>query len=202
MTATTTTFLRTAKGWTFALARGCAMQIPAIRQLRDDRSRLLEERQKLSEMLASSDRPFSPFFHYNAVFDPLAIMRRHAVSNLNPNPDYLTNFLGVLIDPKFFPSILEGRAGAVEPIPIPANWHSDIAEWGAALRAVELAERTFTMVELGCGWGCWMNNTGVAARRAGLEVRLIGVEGDEHHIEFSREATATNGFDKSRITFN
>jgi hypothetical protein len=40
----------------------------------------------------------------------------------------------------------------VEGIPIPANWHADIAEWAAALRAVELAEETFTVVELGCGW--------------------------------------------------
>ena len=25
----------------------------------------------------------------------------------------------------------QGRAGEVEPIPIPANWHADIAEWEA-----------------------------------------------------------------------
>ena len=64
--------------------------------------------------------------------------------------------------------ILDGRAGEVEDMPIPANWHADIAEWAAALRAVELARGTFSMAELGCGWGCWMNNTGVAARAAGL----------------------------------
>jgi hypothetical protein len=40
----------------------------------------------------------------------------------------------------------------VEPIPIPANWHADIAEWAAALRAVDLARGSFTMAELGCGW--------------------------------------------------
>ncbi|MBD0272218.1 MAG: FkbM family methyltransferase [Acetobacteraceae bacterium] len=126
-------------------------------------------------------------------------MRRHALPDPSPRPGHLTNFLGVAIDPKFFPTILDGRAGQVEGIPIPANWHADIAEWGAALRAVDLARGTFTVVELGCGWGCWLNNTGAAARRAGLDVRLIGVEGDEGHIGFAHEACATNGFAASQV---
>jgi hypothetical protein len=35
------------------------------------------------------------------------------------------------------------------------------------------------MIELGCGWGCWMNNAGVAARSTDRRVHVIGVEGDE-----------------------
>jgi FkbM family methyltransferase len=68
-----------------------------------------------------------------------------------------------------------------------------MAEFAAALRAVDLARDRFTMIELGCGWGCWMTNTGVAAKRRGLAIRLIGVEGDEGHLAFAREALATNG---------
>jgi hypothetical protein len=126
-------------------------------------------------------------------------MRRHAAQGLQPHPKYMTNFLGVLIDPKYFPGILDNQAGVVEAIPIPANWHADIAEWGAALRAVELARDTFTVMELGCGWGCWLNNTGVAARRLGLDVFLIGVEGDIGHVAFAREATTANGFQPSQL---
>jgi hypothetical protein len=48
------------------------------------------------------------------------------------------NFLGVRIDPKFFPGILDGRAGEIEPAPIPANWHTDIAEVAGALRAASV----------------------------------------------------------------
>jgi len=118
----------------------------------------------------------SPFFHYNSNFDAQSVMKKHAVVNLEPNPKYLTNFLGVMIDPKFFPGILDGRAGQVEPIPIPANWHADIAEWGAALRAVDLSGPSFTVMELGCGWGCWLNNTGVAARRSGRKPYLIALK--------------------------
>lgn len=186
-----------------------ALRIPRIRHLREARDALLIERDALlqernafrngtdgrdAELTVWRNRAISRFFHYNASFDPEEVMRRHAVSGLVPRPGYLTNFLGVVIDPKFFPTILNDRAGTVESIPIPANWHADIAEWGAALRAVDLARNSFTVVELGCGWGCWLNNTGVAARRAGLRVHLIGVEGDRGHIGFAEEATTANGF--------
>jgi hypothetical protein len=127
-------------------------------------------------------------------------MRAHAIPDLTSHPAYLTNFLGVLIDPKFFPQILADKAGEVEPIPIPANWHADIAEWAAALRAVDLSGPTFTVIELGCGWGCWLNNTGVAARRLSKTTHLIGIEGDRGHIQFAREASATNGFSESEVT--
>lgn len=142
----------------------------------------------------------SPFFHYNTIFDAQAIIRRHAAPGLKPREGFLTNYLGVVIDPKFFPTLLANRAGEVEPIPIPTNWHADIAEWAAALRAVDLAQGRFTVLELGCGWGCWMNNTGVAARRAGFEVHLIGVEGDEGHVAFAHQACQANGFSPSEYT--
>lgn len=142
----------------------------------------------------------SPFFHYNSCFDAQEVMKAHAVADLKPNSQYLTNFLGVLIDPKFFPDILQGKAGYVEPIPIPANWHADIAEWAAALRAVDLSGKSFTVVELGCGWGCWLNNTGVAARRSSREPHLIGIEGDQGHIQFAREACVANGFKEFQVT--
>jgi FkbM family methyltransferase len=141
----------------------------------------------------------SPFFHYNSNFDAEQVIRAHAAPNLMPHPHYLTNFLGVLIDPKFFPSILQGKAGQIEPIPIPANWHADIAEWAAALRAVDLSGDTFTAIELGCGWGCWLNNTGVAARRTSRKPHLIGIEGDRGHIEFARQACLANGFAGSQV---
>ena len=141
----------------------------------------------------------SQFLYYNSNFDAQEVMRSHAVPDLKPNARYLTNFLGVLIDPKFFPQILDGKAGEVEPIPIPANWHSDIAEWAAALRAVDLSGDTFTVLELGCGWGCWLNNTGVAARRSARKPYLIGIEGDRGHVDFAREACLANGFSDSQV---
>jgi len=148
----------------------------------------------------SSKRLNRQFLRYKACFDPEEVMRRHAAPNLAGRPGYLTNFLGVLIDPVYFPRLLDGKAGQVEGIPIPSNWHADMAEWAAALRAVDLAKDSFTVVELGCGWGCWMNNTGVAARRRGLDVRLVGVEGDPGHVDFAHQATGLNGFRPDQVT--
>ncbi len=148
----------------------------------------------------SAQQPNRQLLQYTACFEPQEVMRRHAAPDLAARPGYVTNFLGVLIDPVFFPRFLHGRAGQVEDIPIPANWHADVAEWGAVLRAVDLARNQFTVVELGCGWGCWMNNSGVAARRAGLNVHLVGVEGDPGHVDFAHQATATNGFKPDQVT--
>ena len=177
-----------------------ALLIPPIRRLHDARDQLLEER----DTLALQARPLgsSPLHHYNTCIDAEAVLHRHAARDLRPHPAYITNFLGVLVDPKFLPTILDGREGSIEPIPIPANWHADIAEWAVALRAVEQAQGRFTIIELGCGWGCWMNNTGVAARRRGLSTTLIGVEGDPGHIGYAREATAANGFDPADVTLH
>lgn len=140
-----------------------------------------------------------PFFHYNATFDAIALIRRHAARGLRPDASYLTNYLGVRVSPKVCPSMLKGREGQIESAPLPGNWHADVAEFAAVLRSVELAEETFTMAELGCGWGCWMNNAGVAAKRRGLKVLVMGVEGDKGHIEFAHEALASNGFSPDEV---
>ncbi|TGQ32722.1 FkbM family methyltransferase [Mesorhizobium sp. M00.F.Ca.ET.216.01.1.1] len=176
--------------------KSAALKIPQIKRLWQDRTDLLAERDALqieNERLRGQ-KPESPFFHYNCSFDALATINSHARGDLKPHPAYLTNFLGVRISPRFFPQLLAGKAGTVEPIPIPHNWHADIAEWAATLRAVDLASSHFRAVELGCGWACWLNNTGAAARSKGLSVELIGVEGDNEHVAYAHEAMEANGF--------
>lgn len=185
------------------LATRLALKVPAIRRVYDERNDL---RRRLAEALDRQGNGhlgrYSPFWHFNASFDPEAVVRGHAGASVTADPDYLTNFLGVKIHPRYFPGLLDGRGGEVEDVPVPANWHADLAEWGAALRAVDLARGSFTVMELGCGWGCWLNNTGVAARRRGLDVRLIGVEGDRDHVAFGHEATAVNGFAPAQVALH
>jgi FkbM family methyltransferase len=135
----------------------------------------------------------SHYYHYHASLDVEGIIRAHEEAGRVAKPGHLVNFLGVAMNVAFVPN-LSDHAGHVEGLPIPANWHAEMAEFAAALRAVDLARDHFAMIELGCGWGCWMNNAGVAARRRGLSVNLIGVEGDPGHIGFAREALSTNGF--------
>lgn len=188
------------------MLKAAALKIPQIRRLWEDRASLMAERQLLmqeNERLRTSESPNSGsvFAHYNCSFDAIGTINKHARRDLQPHPSYVINFLGVKVSPRFFPDILQDKAGTVEPIPIPANWHADIAEWAAALRAVDLASGRFRVVELGCGWGCWLSNTGAAARRKGLSVELIGIEGDSEHVAYAHEAMAANGFssDEFRI---
>lgn len=139
---------------------------------------------------------------YRSVFDPREVVRRHASTTARAQPGRLTNFLGVTIDPTYLGSILEGRSGTIEGLPIPGNWHACVAEWGGSLRALDLARGRFAVIELGCGWGCWLNNMGVAAMRAGLEYELIGVEGDPGHIAFARNTLQENGIATDRVTLH
>lgn len=185
------------------MLRKLALHIPSVRRMRDGleahveglKTQLREANENLHQ---AKNSPTSPFFHYASAFDAIEIMHRYAVKDPVASPDHLTNFLGVKTAPDFFPGILDGRGGEVEGIPIPANWHADIAEWAAALRAVDLSGEKFRVIELGCGWGCWLNNTGLAALSTGREVELIGVEGDTGHVEFAHRAMADNGFNKSQ----
>lgn len=142
------------------------------------------------ESLTDSDR----FYFYNASFDPIDLIKSNAIENQTGNPGFFTNAFGVLIKPDYFPFVLAGKGGTVEEIPIPSNWHADIAEFGAAFRAIELSGNTFNMVELGCGWGCWMNITGVVAKRKGKKVKIYGVEGAKGNIQLANDALTTNGF--------
>lgn len=134
-------------------------------------------------------------YHYYATFDAEAVIDRHALPEPPaPTPGTLTNFMGLKVPVSVFPPVLDALSGQVEGRPDPGNWHADIAEWAAALHAVDAAEGQFTVVELGCGWGCWLMNTGLAARRRGLALRLIGIEGCAPHLDQARAALALNGF--------
>ena len=100
------------------------------------------------------------------------------------------------MSPQVVPSFVGHLAGHVEGPPEPGNWHACIAEWAAALRSVEQAEETYQIIELGCGWGCWLNNMGVVAVRKGLRVQLVGVEGNRRHVDDAEATLALNGFNK------
>jgi len=118
------------------------------------------------------------------------ILPRHSNSERAFRAGYITNFLGVATDVRYCGWTSEGVEGDV---PVPGNFHASAVEWGAALRAVELSGETFTVVELGAGWGCWMVNTAFAAKRLGKNVLAIGVEGDEGHVSWIRTHAAING---------
>jgi hypothetical protein len=164
------------------------------RELEVKQGDIVERNKRIKDLRmreSRADIEASPFVHFHSPFDLRALIARHENPTRAAKPGHVVNYLGVAINTDFVP-VIASRAGTVEGVPIPANWHADIAEWGAVLRAVELAKDSFAMAELGCGWGCWMNIAGTVARRLGLDIHLIGIEGDEGHIEFAKQALATN----------
>ena len=133
--------------------------------------------------------------------DAAAIIRRYEDPQRTARPGHVVNFQGVAINVRFAPEYERWR-GLVTELPIPCNFHADMSEWAAALRAVDLAQDRFMMIELGCGWGCWMTATAFAARKRGLPLHVAGVEGDPGHCDMAREAFATNGISPSEYTLH
>lgn len=110
-------------------------------------------------------------------------------------PGWTVNWLGVRTRCEF-----QGLAPAGSPLalktkrPTPSE---DFFEWLDVLEAVAAATGSFTMVELGAGWGRWLANAAVAARRVDPELRtqLVGVEAEPTHFVWLRQHLLDNGID-------
>jgi len=134
----------------------------------------------------------SPFFHYNTSVDVRGIIENNIDHERKPREGHNVNFLGVAVPIEVF-DFLADTGGTLDEVPLPSNYHADMAEWAAAIRPIDLANKRFTMIELGSGWGCWMVNTGVVAKKRGLSVDLVGVEGDPKHVSLCHKTMASNG---------
>jgi len=133
------------------------------------------------------------FFRYAASFDPIDVILQFENPRRKTIPGYLVNFLGVGFP---HPSLPLVNPPEHEDLPIPANWHTDLAELGSALHVVSQCVDTFTMLELGSGIGVWSNICGRAAKMRGLKVMLLGIEGDKPHVEVAEKILIANSFEK------
>ncbi len=127
------------------------------------------------------------------------LKQEFAVPGLAPRDGSFTDFLGVRTRCDYLPSDYAQYSGAVERADgsgtVPLH---EPAETVALLRSVKEAEGSFTIVELGAGWGPWLVAGAVASRQRGIEARLVGVEGDEAHFGFMRTHLQDNGIDPDR----
>lgn len=78
------------------------------------------------------------------------------------------------------------------PLPIPP-FDEEYFEWVDLLESIEQARGRFTMIELGAGYGRWGIRGAVIAKKLGLDVRLVFVEGEPRHASYLRGAIALNG---------
>jgi hypothetical protein len=133
------------------------------------------------------------FFRYAASFDPIDVILQFENPRRKTIPGFLVNFMGVGFPHSSLPLV---NPPDHEDLPIPANWHTDLAELGSALHVVTQGVDTFTMLELGSGIGVWSNICGRSAKIRGLKVMLLGIEGDKHHVEVAEKILITNSFEK------
>lgn len=137
-------------------------------------------------------------FYFNSYgLDAPGLIREFAESDLTPDDNFAINFIGLKTPIEVYPPVLEERRGTVEGPPSPGNWHADIAEWASAFHAVKSSGSTFRIIEVGCGWGCWLANTGLIARRLGKKVSLLGIEADINHLKHADDTLKANGFSSS-----
>lgn len=122
-----------------------------------------------------------------------AVFAPFRAEGLEGEPGFVTNFMGGRLSVSFVAG-LEGLSGSVEGLPIPGNCHGETLEWLGTLRAVQEAQGSFAIVELGAGWAPWCAIAHRGARVRGIEdIRVVAVEGEAGHVGFIHEHLRDNG---------
>lgn len=77
--------------------------------------------------------------------------------------------------------------------PPPPEYNEEYFEWVDVLESVLAAEESYTMMELGAGYGRWGIRAGRAACKRGIrDIRLVFVEGEPKHATWLGEALTLN----------
>jgi len=80
------------------------------------------------------------------------------------------------------------------------SFDEEYFEWIDVLEAVAGAAGTFTMIELGAGWGRWLMNAAAAARERDLTLQLVGVEAEPTHFTWMQRHFSDNSIDAGSLT--
>jgi FkbM family methyltransferase len=110
---------------------------------------------------------------------------------------FRVNFVGVMTPVHWWPVAGDTASGA--PTFPPLN--EEYFEWIDLLEAVVSAEHSFTMLELGAGWGRWGVNAVAALRQVNnLPYSLVFVEAEPQRPHWLAEHLRNNHVDLSRST--
>jgi FkbM family methyltransferase len=117
------------------------------------------------------------------------------------DPGWQMNFLGVRTREEF-------TAGMTGSVTAEKRWveteypplDEEYLEWIDVLEAVVAAAGTFTMVELGAGWGRWLMNAAAAAQQHDRPFHLVGVEAEPTHFRWMQQHFRDNAVDPAALT--
>jgi FkbM family methyltransferase len=134
------------------------------------------------------------------------LFRRYAIKDATSQPGTFTNFLGVASDCGLFINGAELSGKFLAGDPIPNDGVAGTAgEYLSVLEAIANAQahqrQSFSMIELGAGWGPWVSNAGVVCRREGFtEVFLTAIEADPVRFDSLTNHMLRNGlFTKANL---
>jgi len=108
------------------------------------------------------------------------------------------DFLGTLTRHEFVAGLLPGRCYPIEVQDYYPDFDEEYFEWIALLEAVVSARGSFTMIELGAGFGRWTVRAAAAWRQChpDLPIRLIAVEPEPVVFGWMRQHFADNDVDE------
>lgn len=127
----------------------------------------------------------------------------HPYKAYDVEPEYDYNFIGVKTKKAFVAGLcrildrtfLKIDKGSVLPFP---DIDEEYPEWIDILESVVAAQKHFTMIELGAGYGRWLANAAAAVRQfhQDMPLHLIAVEAEPTHAQWLKEHMRNNCVDE------
>jgi hypothetical protein len=126
------------------------------------------------------------------------LLSRFADSNATAHVGYYTDFAGVRTPTNAITILRDKKGIIISQVPVPDDsTHADAVEYCCLYEAIEQSADTFTMFELGAGWGPWMAQAASGCMKKGFSrINITGVEGEAGKIPLIKEILTINGFRK------
>ena len=124
------------------------------------------------------------------------LLSRYADENAQPLEGYYTDFTGVRTSPTALSGLRDRIGKVIKDLPFPDDSvHAPTIEYCSLYHVIEHSKDTFTMFELGAGWGPWMAYAAQACKVRGItNINVIGIEGETNKIPLIKEHLYINGF--------
>lgn len=125
----------------------------------------------------------------------LQLFDQYSAPEIQPCSGFYTDFSGVRTRLSYFGLDSHPAEQKIGAIPFPDDaLHAEAIEYLAAIVALEQAKGSFTVVELGAGYGPWLVFGAKAALRRGISnINLIAVEADLQRHQLFYTNLADNG---------
>jgi FkbM family methyltransferase len=136
---------------------------------------------------------------HHPVFEKFEVLTSSEIS-----PEFHYGFLGEVIQKSFDDGV--AAVLGLQPVIYPAGGirsgdyprlNEEYIEWIDVLETAIAATRSFTIIELGAGYGRWLVRAALAVKRChgDLPIKLIGVEAEPTHFHWLKQHLRNNGID-------